>query len=34
LQAFVTGTVTMDFTVTADERHEYIAHTVRRFSRA
>jgi len=34
LQAFVTGTVTMDFTVTADERHEFIAHTVRRFGYA
>jgi len=31
LQAFLTGTVAMDFTVAADERYEFIARTVRRF---
>ncbi len=31
LQAFLTGTVAMDFTVTADQRYEFIARTVRRF---
>ena len=31
LQAFLTGTVAMDFTVTADQRYEFIARTVRAF---
>ena len=31
LRAFVEGTVTMDFTVAADERYEFIARTVKRF---
>ena len=31
LQAFLTGTVAMDFTVAANERYEFIARTVRRF---
>lgn len=31
LQAFLTGTVAMDFTVTTDQRYEFIARTVRRF---
>jgi len=34
LQAFLTGTVAMDFTVTADQRYEFIARTVRRFGYA
>src|ERR1019366_4262585 len=34
LQAFLTGTVTMDFTVTTDQRYEFIARTVRRFGYA
>src|ERR1019366_8473200 len=34
LQAFLTGTVTMDFTVTTDQRYELIARTVRRFGYA
>jgi hypothetical protein len=33
-QAFLTGTVAMDFTVTADQRYEFIARTVRRFGYA
>ena len=32
LQAFLTGTVAMDFTVTADQRYELIARTVLRFA--
>jgi transposase InsO family protein len=31
LRAFVDGTVTVDFAVTADERYDFIARTVRRF---
>ena len=34
LQAFLAGTVAMDFTVTADQRYEFIARTVRRFDYA
>ena len=34
LQAFLTGTVTMDFTVTTDQRYEFIARTVRGFGYA
>ena len=34
LQAFLTGTVAMDFTVAADQRYEFIARTVRRFGYA
>ncbi len=34
LQAFLTGTVAMDFTVAANERYEFIARTVRRFGYA
>ena len=34
LQAFLTGTVAMDFTVTAEQRYEFIARTVRRFGYA
>ena len=34
LQAFLTGTVAMDFTVTADQRYEFIVRTVRRFGYA
>ena len=34
LQAFLTGTVAMDFTVTTDQRYEFIARTVRRFGYA
>jgi hypothetical protein len=30
----LTGTVAMDFTVTADQRYEFIAHTVQRFGYA
>ena len=32
LQAFLTGTVAIDFMVAADERYEFIAHSVRRSS--
>ena len=32
LQAFLNGTMAMDFTVAADERYAFIARTVRRFS--
>lgn len=32
LQAFLNGTVAMDFAVAAEERYEFIARTVRRFS--
>ena len=31
LQAFLDGTVALDFTVAAEERYEFIARTVRRF---
>lgn len=31
LQAFLNGTVAMDFTMAADERYEFITRTVRRF---
>ena len=34
LQAFLTGTVAMNFTVTTDQRYEFIARTVRRFGYA
>ena len=34
LQAFLTGTVAIDFTVTADQRYEFIARIVRRFGYA
>ena len=34
LQAFLTGTVAIDFTVTAEQRYEFIARTVRRFGYA
>ena len=34
LQAFLAGTVAMDFTVTAEQRYEFIARTVRRFGYA
>jgi hypothetical protein len=34
LQAFLTGTVAMDFTVAADQQYEFIARTVRRFGYA
>ncbi len=34
LQVFLAGTVAMDFTVTADQRYDFIARTVRRFSYA
>ena len=34
LRAFLAGTVAMNFTVTADERYEFIARTVRRFGYA
>ena len=32
LQAFLDGTIEVDFAVTADERYDFIARTVRRFS--
>lgn len=31
LQAFLDGTVAVDFAVAADERYDFIARTVRRF---
>ena len=34
LQAFLTGTVAMGFTVATDDRYEFIARTVRRFGYA
>ena len=34
LQAFLTGTVAMDFAVAAYQRYEFIARTVRRFGYA
>ena len=34
LQAFLDGTIAVDFAVTADERYEFIARTVRRFGYA
>lgn len=34
LQAFLAGTVAMNFTVTVDQRYEFIARTVRRFGYA
>ncbi|OGS97006.1 MAG: hypothetical protein A3H31_07185 [Gallionellales bacterium RIFCSPLOWO2_02_FULL_57_47] len=34
LQAFLTGTVAMNFTVTTEQRYEFIARTVRRFGYA
>src|SRR4030065_1013458 len=34
LQAFLAGTLAMDFTVASDQRYEFIARTVRRFGYA
>ena len=34
LQAFLTGTVAMDFTVAANQRYKFIARTMRRFGYA